>query len=164
MGMGLETFTLLHVLVSLVGIGSGLVVMYGFLVAKPLSGINAIFVVTTVLTSVTGFMFPFEHLLPSHKIAILSLVILAVAIAARYMFHLSGPWCWIYVVTGAAALYLNVFVLVFQSFVKVPALKALAPTQAEPPFLVSQLTVLLIFVGLTILAVKRFHTGPVRAA
>lgn len=164
LGMSLETFTLLHVVISLIGIGSGLIVMYGFLVAKPLNGINTIFLVTTVLTSVTGFMFPFEHLLPSHKIGFLSLVILVVAIAARYIFHLAGSWRWIYVVTASTALYLNVFVLVFQSFLKVPAMKALAPTQSEPPFLVAQLTVLLIFVGLTILAVKRFHAGPVHAA
>jgi len=90
-----------------------------------------------VLTSVSGFGFPFEHLLPSHKVGILSLVILAVAIPARYAFHLAGRWRAIYIVGAATALYLNVFVLVFQSFLKVPALRALAPTQQEPPFLVA---------------------------
>lgn len=164
LGMSTSTYTFLHVLISLIGIGSGLVVMYGFLVGKRLDGLNVIFLVTTVLTSVTGFGFPFEHLLPSHKIAILSLVILAIAILARYVCHLAGAWRRIYVVSASMALYLNVFVLVVQSFMKVPALKALAPTQSEPPFLVAQLVVLAIFVGLTILAAKKFRLEPTRTA
>jgi hypothetical protein len=117
---------------------------------------------TTVLTSVTGFGFSFTHLLPSHKIAIISLVVLAIAILARYSFHMVGKWRWIYVVTAMIALYLNVFVLVFQSFEKVPVLKAMAPTQSEPPFLVAQLVVMALFIVLTIFAVKKFHPEPGR--
>ena len=161
-GMSLATYTFLHVLVSLVGIGSGFVVMFGLFARKRLDGWTALFLVTTALTSVTGFGFPFDHLLPSHKVGIISLAILAVAIPARYVYHLAGSWRWIYVVGAAMALYLNVFVAVVQAFLKVPALKAWAPTQKEPPFLVAQLAVLLIFVGLTIVATKRFHIDPER--
>lgn len=164
LGMSTETFTLLHVVISLVGIGSGLIVMFGLLTAKRLDGWTATFLITTVLTSVTGFGFPFEHLLPSHIIGIISLVILAIAILARYLFHLAGAWRWIYVVGAATALYLNFFVLVVQAFRRVPPLKALAPTQTEPPFFIAQLVVLLVYFGLTILAVKRFHNEPARAA
>jgi len=164
LGMSLAAFTLVHVLISLIGIGSGLLVMYGLLTGKPLNGITAIFLVTTVLTSVTGFLFPVEHLLPSHVVGILSLAILAFAIPARYRFKMAGSWRWIYVVGSALALYLNVFVLLVQSFEKVPALKALAPTQKEPPFLVAQVCVLLLFATLTIFATVRFHPEPVRAA
>jgi hypothetical protein len=163
LGMSTGTYTLLHVLISLVGIGSGLVVMFGFLTGKRLDGWTALFLVTTVLTSVTGFGFPVDHLLPSHIIAILSLVILAVAISARYVFHLSGAWRSTYVVTAAIALYLNVFVLVVQTFMKVPAVHALAPTQKEPPFLIAQIVVMLIFIGLTVLAVKKFHIELARS-
>ncbi len=118
LGMSTATYTLLHVVISLIGIGSGLVVIYGLLVAKPLNGITAIFLITTVLTSVTGFGFPFEHLLPSHKVGIISLVLLAIAIIGKYTFHLAGAWRWIYVVTAMMALYLNVFVLDYPVFRK----------------------------------------------
>jgi hypothetical protein len=164
LGMSTATYTFLHVLISLVGIGSGVVVMFGFITGKRMDGLTAVFLITTVLTSVTGFGFPFDHLLPSHKVGIISLVILAVAIPARYLFHLAGAWRWIYVIGATTALYLNVFVLVVQSFQKVPALKALAPTQTEPPFLVAQLLVLVVYVGLTILAAKRFRIERARAA
>jgi hypothetical protein len=164
LGMSLATFTFLHVLISLVGIASGLAVMYGFLNGRRLDRLTAIFLVFTVLTSVTGFGFPFTQLLPSHKVGIISLVLLALAIPARYVFHLTGPWRLTYVVTAAMALYLNCFVLVVQLFLKVPALNALAPTQKEPPFLVAQLMVLALFIGLTILAAKRFRAGSVRTA
>ena len=137
--------------------------MFGFITGKRLDSLTAIFLTTTVLTGVTGFGFPFDHLLPSHKLGIISLVVLAIAIPARYLFHLAGSWRRIYVVGASMALYLNVFVLIAQLFMKVPALKALAPTQSEPPFLVAQILVLLIFVGLTILAAKRFHLQPARA-
>jgi hypothetical protein len=162
LGMTLGTYTFLHVLISLVGIGAGLIVMFGLLGAKRLDGWTGLFLTTTVLTSVTGFGFPFEHLLPSHIVGVISLVLLAVAIPARYVYHLAGPWRWIYVVGAGMALYLNVFVLVAQAFMKVPALKTLAPTQKEPPFLVAQLIVLLIFGALIILATKRFHIEPER--
>jgi hypothetical protein len=163
-GMSTATFTLFHVVISLIGIGSGLVVVWGLLRGKRLDGITAIFLFTTVLTSVTGFAYPFDHLLPSHKVGIISLVALALAIAARYAFHLAGSWRSIYVVSAQIALYLNVFVLIAQLFEKVPALHALAPKGSEPPFLVTQLAVLLLFVVLTILSVKKFHVGAPPAA
>ena len=159
LGMSTATYTFLHVLISLVAIGSGLIVMVGLIAGRRLDGLTALFLATTVLTSVTGFGFPFEHLMPSHKVGIISLVVLAVAILARYALHLAGSWRWIYVICSMMALYLNVFVLVVQLFEKVPALKALAPTQKEPPFLISQVVVLVLFVGLTILAGKKFHIG-----
>jgi hypothetical protein len=151
-------------LISLIGIGSGLIVMVGLLTGKRLDGLTAVFLTTTVLTSVSGFAFPFDHLLPSHIFGIISLVVLAVTIVARYAFHLAGAWRGTYVVGAAIALYLNVFVLIAQLFMKVPALKALAPTGKEPPFLIVQLAVMAIFVALTILAAKRFHLEPARAA
>jgi hypothetical protein len=156
-GVTTATFTLVHVVISLVGIGSGLVVSYGLLSGKRLNGWTALFLATTVATSVTGFGFPFDHLLPSHKVGIISLVVLAIAILARYPLLLAGAWRRIYVVSAAIALYLNVFVLVVQAFEKVPALRAMAPKQNEPPFLAAQLVVLAIFVVLTILATKRFR-------
>ena len=157
LGMSTATYTLLHVLISLIGIVSGLIVMLGFLTDRRLNVTTAIFLSTTALTSITGFGFPFDHLLPSHKVGIISLVVLAIAIPARYAFRLRGAWRWIYVVTAAVALYLNVFVLVVQLFRKVPALTTLAPTQSEPPFLIAQLIVLAIFIVLTVLSVKKFH-------
>jgi hypothetical protein len=164
LGMTTSTFTLVHVLLSLVGIASGLVVLFGLLAGKRLDGWTALFLVTTVATSVTGFGFPFDHLLPSHKVGIISLVVLTIAILARYAFHLAGGWRRIYVISAVTSLYLNVFVGVVQAFLKVPALKALAPKQTEPPFLVTQLAVLVIFIVVTILAAKRFRNEPVRAA
>jgi hypothetical protein len=131
--------------------------MYGLLTAKRLNGWTALFLATTVATSVTGFGFPFDHLLPSHKVGIISLVVLAIAILARYPLHLAGAWRRIYVISAAIALYLNVFVLVVQAFEKVPALRAMAPKQNEPTFLVAQLLVVAIFVVLTIVAAKRFR-------
>jgi hypothetical protein len=163
-GMSLATFTLVHVVISLIGIASGFVVMLGFVTGKRLANWTAVFLITTALTSITGFGFPFDHLLPSHKVGIISLVVLAVTIPARYVFDLAGAWRPVYVVGAAMALYLNVFVAVVQSFLKVPFLKALAPTQQEPPFLIAQLTVLLVFFGLTILATRRFHIEPAHAA
>jgi hypothetical protein len=164
LGMSTSTFTLLHVLISLVGIGSGLIVAFGFLNGKLFSGWNHLFLATTVLTSVTGFLFPVEHLLPSHRVGIISLVILAIAIAALYLFHLAGRWRAIYVVTAIMALYLNCFVGVVQSFLKVPALHAMAPNGTEPPFLVAQTIVLLLFIVLGVLATKRFRGPAVVAA
>jgi hypothetical protein len=164
LGMSLATFTLLHVVISLTGIGTGLAVMYGLLKGYRMDGLTAVFLITTALTSITGFLFPFTQLLPSHKVGILSLVLLAIAIPARYVLHLAGPWRLTYVVTAAMALYLNCFVLVVQLFMKVPALRALAPTQKEPPFLIAQLGVLALFVVLTILAAKRFRIPSALAA
>jgi len=145
LGMSTATFTLLHVLISLVGIGSGLVVMYGFFNANRLERWTRLFLVTTALTSLTGFLFHNEHITPGIVIGILSMIILTLAVVARYALHLKGNWRRIYVGAVSLALYFNVFVLVVQSFEKVPALRALAPTQKEPPFAVVQLTVLVLF-------------------
>jgi len=164
LGMSLATYTLLHVVISLVGIGSGLVVMFGLLTGKRMDWWTGLFLITAALTSITGFGFPFDHLLPSHILGILSLGALALAIRARYVFHLNGAWRGVYVIGSALALYFNVFVPVVQGFEKVPALNALAPTQKEPPFMAAQLIVLLIFITITVLATRRFHPERVRAA
>ncbi len=163
-GMTTSTFTLAHVLLSLLGIGSGVAVMFGLLTGRQLDGWTGLFLATTVATSVTGFGFPIDHLLPSHKVGVISLGVLAVAIIARYVLHLRGAWRRIYVVCAAAALYLNVFVGVVQAFEKVPALSALAPKQTEPPFVITQLVVLVLFIGLTIVAAKRFRGAPIHTA
>jgi hypothetical protein len=160
----LRTFTIVHVVLSLVGIGSGLVVLVALLTRKRADRWTALFLATTVATSLTGFGFPVDHLLPSHVVGIISLVVLAVAITARYVRHLAGSWRRIYVITAMVALYLNVFVLVVQLFRKVPPLEAIAPTQSEPPFVVAQLVVLAVFVTLTAIATKRFRKEPVRMA
>jgi len=130
MNFGMTTFTFVHVVLSLVGIFSGFVVVFGLIAAKRLDIWTAVFLASTVATSVTGFLFPFEHFLPSHGVGILSLVVLAVAILARYAFHLAGAWRRIYAVSAVIALYLNVFVLIVQLFQKVPALETMAPTQS----------------------------------
>jgi hypothetical protein len=149
--------TFVHVLLSLVGIFSGVIVLLGLLAARRCDGWTALFLLTTVATSATGFALPADRLLPSHIVGVISLVVLAVAILARYGRDLSGAWRWIYVVTAMVALYLNVFVLVAQLFLKVPAIHALAPTQAEPPFAIAQGAVLAIFVVLGIVAAIRFR-------
>lgn len=154
-GMTESTFTSLHVALSLIGIGAGLVVLFGLLGGRRHGGWNTLFLVTTVATSVTGFAFPTTRLLPSQVVGIISLVVLAVALLARYPMRLAGAWRRIYVVSAAIALYLNVFVAVTQAFMKVPALNALAPTQSEPPFAVAQLVVLALFIALTLVAVKK---------
>ena len=164
LGMSMATYAFLHVAISLVGIGAGLVVAFGLLAGNRLNSWTALFLVTTILTSVTGFGFPFDHLLPSHKVGLISLVVLTGAILGRYVFHLVGVWRRIYVVCAAVALYLNVFVLVVQLFEKVPALKTLAPTQKEPPFLVTQLLVLALFVVLGIVTTIRFRNEPAPTA
>lgn len=160
--MILTLFTAVHVLLSVVGIGSGFIVLYGLLVSKRLDGWTKLFLSTTAATSVTGFLFPFHRFLPSHAVGILSLVLLAIAIAARYRFYLARSWRSIYVITAVGALYLNVFVLVAQAFLKVPALKAAAPTQTEPPFLVAEGAVFVLFIVLGIAATVRFRMQLVR--
>ena len=160
LGMSLSTFTLLHVIISLAGIGTGFIVLFGLLNGKRLDGWTAIFLTTTVLTNVTGFLFPFDGLKPSYIVGAISLVLLVVAIWARYGRKLAGSWRGAYVVTAAIALYLNCFVAVIQAFMKIPALHALAPTQKEPPFAIAQLVVLAIFVWLTWQAAKRFNAVP----
>jgi len=162
LGMSTATYTLIHVLISLIAIASGFVVIYGLLGGKRLDRMTALFLTTTVLTSVSGFGFPMgDHLSPANKLGIISLVVLAIAVVARYPLHLAGGWRRTYVISAAMALYLNTFVLVVQSFEKVPALKALAPTQIEPPFAIAQGTVLVAFIVLTIFAVKGFRNPQV---
>jgi hypothetical protein len=163
LGMSTSTFTLLHVLISLAGIATGLVTLFGMIAGKRLSGWTAVFLTTTVLTSVTGFGFPFEQLLPAHIVGIISLVVLALAIPGRYLFHMAGPWRLVYVISASIALYLNVFVGVVQAFRRVPALRASAPTQTEPSFVFAQVVVLLVFTGLTILALMKFRETPIQA-
>ncbi len=160
--MILEIYTLLHVIISLIGIFSGLVVLFGLLSAKHLDGWTKWFLITTVLTSVTGFFFPFHGFTPAIGVGIISLLVLAVAIYARYPGQLAGHWRWIYVVTVVIALYFNVFVAVVQAFEKVPALEVMAPTQTEPPFKLTQLVVLALFVVLGIVAAIRFRNEPIR--
>lgn len=162
--LGMTTFTFVHVVLSLIGIFAGLVVVFGLLTAKRLDGWTAVFLVTTVATSVTGFFFPFHKLMPSHVFGVLSLIVLPVAIFARYGRQLADGWRRTYVITALIALYLNVFVLIAQLFDKVPALKAMAPTKSEPPFIITQLVVLAVFAALTIAAAKKFRIEQVRTA
>jgi hypothetical protein len=165
LGMSLATFTLVHVIISLIAIVSGIIVMFGLLGSNRMPGLTAIFLLFTILTSATGFLFPFDKLLPSHMIGILSLVLLAIACIALYGMKLAGPWRWIYVVTAMLSLYLNVFVLVIQSFLKIGPLHALAPSvpPSEPPFAVVQGIVLVFFVVVIIGAVRRFRPIPTYA-
>ena len=162
LGMSTATFVLVHVVISLIAIVSGLIVMFGMLGSKRQPGLTAIFLLTTILTSATGFVIPpllFEKFLPSHLFGLLSLVLLAIACFALYVMNLRGAWRWIYALTALVALYLNVFVLVVQSFLKVPALHALAPSvpPAEPPFAVAQGIVLVFFVIVIIGVIRRYR-------
>lgn len=158
LGMTASTYTFVHVALSLVGIGSGFVVMYGLLTRKQFNGWTALFLASTVATSVTEFGFPFERLPPSHNVGIISLVSLTIAVLARYFFHLAGAWRWLYLVSAAVALYLGIFVGVVQ------ALNAIAPNQTEWPFLVTQLVVVTLFVVLALVGAIRFRNESVRMA
>ncbi len=157
--MILHIYTILHTLISFVAIFTGLIVLFGMLAGERLDGWTKWFLITTVLTSVTGFFFPFHGFTPAHGVGIMSLLLLAVAIFARYPRQLAGAWRWIYVVTAVIALYLNVFVGVVQAFLKVPALHVMAPTQTEPPFKLTQLVVLTLFIVLGIVAAIRVIGG-----
>lgn len=155
-GLSIETFTLVHVIISLVAIASGLLVVAGWVTAKPMmSGLTELFLATTLLTSLTGFAFPINGWTPALVFGVISLVALAVAISAKYGFHAAGPWRLAYITGAMLALYLNAFVAVFQAFLKIPALTALAPTQSEPPFAVAQAVLLLLFIGLGVVSVRR---------
>ena len=156
-GMSLATYTLIHVIISLIGIASGLIVLFGMFGGKRLDGMTALFLANTALTSLTGFGFPFEHVTPGIILGILSLLVLALTVAARYFFHMAGRWRSIYVVTAVIALYFNCFVLIAQSFLKIPALHALAPKGNEPPFAIAQGILLVLFILAGVMAVKKFH-------
>lgn len=160
LGMSVPTFTSVHVALSLVGILAGLVVLFGMFSSKKLAASTALFLATTVLTSATGFFFPRDHVLPAHIVGVISLVVLGVAIFALYERQLAGSWRWIYVAGAVLALYLNVFVGVVQAFQKLPVFASLAPTQSEPPFLVAQVVVLVIFIALGVFALRSFHPQP----
>jgi hypothetical protein len=157
LGMSTAAFTQFHVLLSLIGIVSGIAVALAMLAANRLPALTAIFLLTTVATSVTGFMFPFTSFGPPEIVGTISLVVLVVAILALYGYKLVGAWRWIYVATAVIALYLNVFVGVVQTFQKVALFHALAPTQTEPPFAIAQGIVLIAFIALGVAAAKRFR-------
>ena len=146
-----------HVAISLIGIASGLVVLYGLFIGRAFGSWTALFLATTILTSMTGFFLPPFGFDPPRAIGVLSLVLLVVAVIAYYTFRLAAVSRWIYVVTAMIALYLNVFVGVIQAFDKLSFLHSLAPTQSELPFLVAQLSVLAAFVALGLVDVRRFH-------
>ncbi len=157
LGMSVGAFTILHVIITLVAIGSGLIVVGGMFASNRLPVTTALFLFTTALTSVTGFLFPIRGFTPALGVGIVACVILAIALFALYKEQLADAWRWIYVIAAVVSLYLNVFVLVVQSFVKVAALNALAPTQTELPFAVTQAVVLAIFVLITLIAVVKFR-------
>jgi hypothetical protein len=163
MNVAVTALTLIHTLLSLVGIVAGFVALFGLRRHQPVEGWTRVFLSTTILTSVTGFFFPVDHLLPSHAFGVLSLLLLPVAVIGRYVYHQRGAWRWLYSVSAVIALYLNMFVLIVQSFLKVPPLHALAPTQSEPPFAVAQLLNLAFFIwfGVTLTLKSKL---PVSAA
>ncbi len=162
LGMSIPAFTLLHVIITLIAIASGLIAVGGMFASHRLPGTTAVFLLTTVLTSVTGFLFPIHGFTPGLGVGIVSCVILAIALYAYYGKHLTGAWRWIYVVTAIAALYFNILVLIVQSFQKVAALAALAPTQSEPPFVITQVVVMVIFILIGLFAAVKFR--PMRHA
>ncbi|HTT96655.1 MAG TPA: hypothetical protein VMF58_01285 [Rhizomicrobium sp.] len=154
---GLTLFTLIHVVITLIAMAAGLISVFGMIGNDRRDGMTAVFLLFTVLTSVTGFLFPIHGLTPALILGMMSIVVLAIALAARYLFAMQGAWRWIYIVTAVVAQYFNSFVLVVQSFLKIPALHALAPQGNEPPFAFAQGVVLLFYIVLGYLAVKRFH-------
>src|SRR2546423_2907412 len=160
--MILQTYTIIHTLISLVAIFTGFVVLFGFLSGKRFDGGTMWFLIAAVATTVTGFFFPFHGFTPAIGLGLISLPVLALTIFARYSRQLAGHWRWIYVVGGSLTLYLNVFVAIVQSFEKIPALTAMAPTQSESPFKLTQLVALALFVLLTLVAVIRFRPEPIR--
>jgi len=159
LGMTTSTFTLLHVIISLVGIGSGAIVLVAMILDRKFDLWIGGFLATTVLTSATGFLFPFTSFGPPDVVGIVSLFVLAATLFALYARHLHGRWRPVFVVGATVAFYLNVFVAVAQAFQKIPGLRALAPTQTEPPFAIAQGVVLLAFIALGYLAVRRFRSA-----
>jgi hypothetical protein len=158
--LGMPTFTFIHVLLSLIGIAAGLVVALGLMASARLSALTALFLATTVLTSATGFGFPFEGFKPSYVVGGISLFVLIVALYALYGQGLAGAWRPIYVIAAVIALYLNVFVLIVQAFMKIPTLTDLAPTQSEPPFTLTQGVVLVLFIVVAVVGALRFRPAP----
>jgi len=158
----LQIYTIIHTLISLVAILTGFAVLFGLLTGNRIDGWTKWFLISAVATTVTGFFFPFHGITPAIKLGIISSVVLVITIYARYAKHLAGAWRWIYVVGASVTLYFNVFVRIVQSFEKIPALKAMAPTQSEPPFKLTQLVVLALFVILTLVAVIRSRPEPIR--
>jgi len=154
--ISLTTYTAIHVAISLIGLASGFVMLAGLLNGKRLDVWTAVFLVSTLATSLTGFGFPFEQVLPSHVVGAVSVVLLAIAIVARYRQQMEGGWRAIYVITAVTSLYLNVFVLIVQLFLKVPMLRDLAPTQSETPFLIAQGLAFVVFLWLGYQAIVRF--------
>jgi hypothetical protein len=163
-GIPTATFIQVHVLISLIGIVAGLVVLYGLLTGRPSGAWTALFLATTILTSVTGFPLPPFGFDPPRALGVISLALLAAAVAAFYAFHLVGAWRWVYIGTAIAALYFNSAVGIIQAFQKLSFLHSLAPTQSEPPFLIAQLAALAAFIVLCVLAVIRFHPETERSA
>lgn len=157
---GMAPFTLFHVILSLIGIVTGLVVLAGLIGSESKPGWTLVFLITTVATSVTGFLFPFGGFTPAIGVGIISMIFLITAIIALYFYRLAGAWRWVYVASAVVSLYLNVFVLVAQSFQKIPALNALAPTGSEPPFAIAQGIVLVLFIMAGFLSLRRFHPLP----
>lgn len=157
LGLSIAQFTFLHVFLSLIGIGAGVFVVYGLLSSRRLRVLTALFFITTVATSLTGFLFPFKGVTPGIVLGILSMIVLVLAFVALYLKKLDGVWRGVYVICAMLAFYFNFFVMVTQSFEKLPPLHSIAPTQSSPGFGVTQLAVLLIFILLTVRALKRFH-------
>jgi hypothetical protein len=156
---GSTAFVLFHTALSLIAIVTGLVVVRGLIRNDPLNGWTLWFVITTVATTLTGFLFPFRGFTPAIGTGIVSTLVLAAMIPARYSFHFAGPWRRVYVIGAVISLWLNCFVLVVQAFQKVPALNALAPQGKEPPFLIAQAIVLALAVVSGFLAVRRFRAA-----
>jgi hypothetical protein len=163
LGMSVPAFTAFHVVLSLIGLLSGVIVLFGMLKNRRLPGWTALFLATTIATSATGFLFHSASFGPPHVVGVISLIVLAGAVAALYAYHLSGPWRSVYIATAVLALYLNAFVGVVQAFQKIPFLHALAPLGSEPPFLVAQSAVLILFVIAAVLSLNKFHPMPVAA-
>lgn len=157
LGMSIATFTAVHVAISLIAIATGFIAVYQMLEGRKLGGWNSIFLVTTLLTSLTGFLFPFGGVTPAIVVGIISVIVLAIAFIALYVGHLAGFWRWIYIASAMFAFYLNVFVAVVQAFGKIDALHQLAPTGSEPPFAIAQGVVLLAFIVLGFVLLRRFR-------
>src|SRR5262245_18378556 len=160
LGLSLEAFTTVHVILCVVAIVSGLIVIAGLLGSKPLEGWTAIYLLSALAASATGFGFPFEKLLPSQSHGIIGIVVLIATALGRNVFHLHGSWRAIYAVGAVLGVYFQIFVLIVQAFGKVDTLRALAPTQSEPPFAIAQVVALVIFVALAIAAARIFHPPP----